>query len=80
MSASGGFSSGERNEQEDKRVEAIKAIDVEGIEETGISMTQIEGEITIMGQLDHKNVVKIYNIIRKTTKYEDYIFRAYGIL
>ena len=56
-----------------KRVEAIKAIDIEGIEETGISMTQVEGEITIMRQLYQKNVVKIYNVIRKTTKYEDYI-------
>ena len=56
-----------------QRIEAIKAIDYEEIGEL-MNMTKIESEIEIMGKLDHKNVVKVYNTLRKTTEEDDYLF------
>ena len=57
-----------------EREEAIKAIDCDQLLKDGITMEKIEKEVTLIAKLNHKNVVKVYNRIRRTTAYYDYIF------
>ena len=57
-----------------KREEALKAIDCDSIEDTGLNMEKIEQEISIMGKLDHPNIVKIFTTLRVTTTEDDYLF------
>ena len=56
------------------RWEAIKAIDVDSIEEAGLTLEKVEQEITMLAKLDHKHIVRVYNRIRETTEEWDYIF------
>ena len=75
LSSSGGFSIVLKGENLSiGRVEALKVIDCDYIEDLGLSMAKVMQEITIMGKLDHKNVVKLYNTLRKTTEDVDYLF------
>ena len=57
-----------------EREEAIKAIDCDQLRKDGITMEKIEKEATLIAKLNHKNVVKVYNRIRRTTVNYDYIF------
>ena len=57
-----------------EREEAIKAIDCDQLLKNGITMEKIEKEVTLIAKLNHKNIVKVHNRIRKTTDYYDYIF------
>ena len=56
------------------RFEAIKAIDCLSIGDLGITMEHVNREIEFLAKLDHPNIVKIHNIIKKTTEEEEYIF------
>ena len=57
-----------------KREEAIKAIDLDTIEEEGLTMEKVMQEVTMLAKLDHNNIVKVYNKLRKTTEDFDYLF------
>ena len=57
-----------------KRIEAIKCIDKEQITAAGLKLQSVENEIEIMSKLNHKNIVKVHNIMTKSTEFADYIF------
>ena len=57
-----------------EREEAIKAIDCDRLLDDGMTMEKIEKEVTLIAKLNHKNIVKVHNKIRKTADGRDYIF------
>ena len=57
-----------------EREEAIKAIDCDKLLNDGITMEKIEKEVTLIAKLNHRNIVKVHNKIRRTTDDYDYIF------
>ena len=75
LSRSGGFSTVLKGTRIGlNREEAIKAINLDSIEDSGLTTEKIEQEMNILAKLDHINIVKIYNRIRKTTAEKDYMF------
>ena len=75
LSLAGGFSIVlKAMNRELEREEAIKAIDCERLLDDGMTMEKIEKEVTLIAKLNHKNIVKVHNKIRKTTDDRDYIF------
>ena len=56
------------------REEALKVIDIDSVEETGLTMSKVEMEINILAKLDHKHVVKIYHTLKKLTEDDNYLF------
>ena len=57
-----------------EREEAIKVIDLDAVVEKGLRMEKVMQEMTILAKLDHNNIVKVYNKLRKTTEEYDYLF------
>ena len=75
LSASGGFATVLKGKNIGlDRWEAIKAIDVDFIEDAGLTLEKVEQEITMLAKLDHKHIVRVFNRIRETTEEWDYIF------
>ena len=56
------------------RSEAIKAINCDTLGKSGLSMENVEQEINLLAKLNHHNIVKIHNLIRRTTEDYDYMF------
>ena len=57
-----------------EREEAIKAIDLDAVEEEGMTMEKVNQEVTMLAKLDHNNIVKVHNKLRRTTEKDDYLF------
>ena len=57
-----------------EREEAIKAIDLDAVVEEGLTMEKVMQEVTMLAELDHNNIVKVYHKLRKTTEEYDYLF------
>ena len=75
LSTSGGFATVLKGKNIGlDRWEAIKAIDVDFIEDAGLTLEKVEQEITMLAKLDHKHIVRVFNRIRETTEEWDYIF------
>ena len=75
LSMAGGFSTvlkGKNRKME--RIEAIKAINCCEVISQGLSLSKIEQEYKILAKLDHPNIVKVFNIINKSTEDEEYLF------
>ena len=56
-----------------EREEAIKAIDLNAVEEEGLTMEKVMQEVTMLAKLDHNNIIKVYNKLRTTEEF-DYLF------
>ena len=54
-----------------EREEAIKAIDLDAV---GLPLEKVLQEVTMLAKLDHNNIVKVYNRLRRTTNKFDYLF------
>ena len=57
-----------------EREEAIKAIDLDAVVEDGLTMEKVMQEVTMLAKLDHNNIVKVHNKLRRTTEEYDYLF------
>ena len=56
------------------REEAIKAIDLDAVVEEGLTMEKVMQEVTMLAKLDHNNIVKVYNKLRRNDDKFDYLF------
>ena len=57
-----------------EREEAIKAINLDAVEEKGLTMEKVMQEVTMLAKLDHNNIVKVHNKLRRTMEEYDYFF------
>ena len=57
-----------------EREEAIKAIDLDAVVEEGLTLEKVMQEVTMLAKLDHNNIVKVYNKVRKNNDKFDYLF------